>query len=489
MIAPIFRISFCVLLLCAFYAPWSTEAEAKKGDTNKDGVLAARIQKLISQSKLKKDDFGIAIGSGATAGPIAAVNINSRELMIPASITKLVTGAAVIDELPPGTKVKTQLLSKASGSGGVLKGDLCLKGGGDPGFISESMWYLVNAFLRTGIRDIQGDLLVDESLFDDSHFDMSRQKQRVDRAYDAPVSALSFNWNSVNVFVRPGPSVGSPAEIFLDPENEYTKLKGRILTAAAGNGQTASAERVNGNEGDVIEVGGKISLGHPEVVIYKSISNPPIWAGKQLKEFFSQRNVKISGQVKKAVCDSEFSVLAEVESEPIERMLADMNKFSNNYVAEMLTKMLGSLEEKPGSIAGGMKKIEKFLKGLGVPSAEMSLVNPSGLTRENKMSAAALLKVLEHLQQDFRLMPEMFVSLPIAGVDGTLKRRLKGTPGERFVRAKTGYLSGIISLAGFAGNSEGRVLPFVFIYNGGGDENKVRSVFDQIALMLVENGG
>jgi len=489
MIAPLIRISCWLLLFCAFISPELKEAQAKKSDSKNEEALAAQIQKLITQSKLKKDDFGIAIGSGATASASAAINLNSRTLMIPASITKLVTGAAVLDEIPPGTKVKTQLLSGAVGSGGILKGDLCLKGGGDPGFISESMWYLVNAFLRTGILDIQGDLLVDESLFDDSHFDFSRQKQRVDRAYDAPVSALSFNWNSVNVFVRPGPTVGAPAEVFLDPENEYTKINGRIITAAAGNGQTASAERVNGSEGDVIEVGGKISLGHSEVVIYKSISNPPIWAGKQLKGFFLQRNVKISGQVKKAVCGSELSVLAEVESEPIERMLADMNKFSNNYVAEMLTKMLGSLEEKPGSIAGGMKKINKFLKSLGVPSSEMSLVNPSGLTRENKMSAAALLKVLEHLQQDFRLMPEMFVSLPIAGVDGTLKKRLKGTPGERFVRAKTGYLNGVISLAGFAGNSEGRVLPFVFIYNGGGDEGKVRSVFDQIALMLVENGG
>jgi D-alanyl-D-alanine carboxypeptidase/D-alanyl-D-alanine-endopeptidase (penicillin-binding protein 4) len=162
-----------------------------------------------------------------------------------------------------------------------------------------------------------------------------------------------------------------------------------------------------------------------------------------------------------------------------------MNKFSNNYVAEMLTKLMASRKSTPGTIAGGMKLIEALQAELQIAKSQMTLVNPSGLTRDNKMSAQALLKVLFYAQKNFSMMPEMLVSLPIAGVDGTLKRRMKNTPGERFVRAKTGYLTGVISLAGYAGRSDGQVLPFVMIYNGSGDEWKVRELFDDLVLLVL----
>jgi D-alanyl-D-alanine carboxypeptidase/D-alanyl-D-alanine-endopeptidase (penicillin-binding protein 4) len=178
--------------------------------------------------------------------------------------------------------------------------------------------------------------------------------------------------------------------------------------------------------------------------------------------------------------------LAESESKPIEAILADMNKFSNNYVAEMLAKDIAASSNPPGSIEKGMKALADYLVKTGIPTSQFELYNPSGLTRDNKMSPYALWKVLQDMRFQFRYQPEFVTSLPIAGIDGTLKRRMKDGPGERWVRAKTGFLTGVVSLAGYAGRKDGTVLPFVFMFNGSADEAHVRSVFDQMATALVE---
>lgn len=462
---------------------------AKPGDGGrKDSALeqtiARDIEKIIKTSKVGPAGLGIAIGD-PVRGKILFEK-NARSPLIPASVTKVITGASVFRLFPPGTKVKTELVSEAAIEGDTLKGDLCLRGGGDPGFVSESMWFLVNAFKRTGVVTVSGDVLVDSSLFDEARFDESRQKERVDRAYDAPVSAMSFNWNSVNVFIRPAAKAGEPALVTIDPENDYVKLTGKVMTSA-GAGNEVMVDRRGGKDGDTVTVGGKIGVNAKEVVVYKNITNPDQWAGANLKSFLAQRGIGVKGGVRSGRCGANMKVLAESESQPIERMLADMNKFSNNYVAEMLTKLMASTEKKPATIAQGMKMIHDFTGSLGLPDEQVKLVNPSGLTRENRLSAFALMRVLENLQKDFRLMPELFVSLPIAGVDGTLKKRMKNSPGERWVRAKTGYLDGVVSLAGYAGNGQGRVFPFAMIYNGPADEGKVRATFDRMVLSLIAN--
>jgi D-alanyl-D-alanine carboxypeptidase/D-alanyl-D-alanine-endopeptidase (penicillin-binding protein 4) len=443
-----------------------------------------KISEIVKKSGLGDKNLGVYI-AGGEGTPVPVFALEEEKKMIPASITKLVTAAAVISQFPPGYRFKTHLLSSAKIEGNKLKGDLILKGGGDPSFVSENLWFLVNAFLRTGITSIEGNILVDDSLFDRVRYDSSRQKERVDRAYDAPAGAMSFNWNSVNVFVRPGNKAGAPAQVFVDPENDYIRLVGKVETVS-GNKTNLSIDRDEDSkaEGDVLIVSGKIAVGAKEQVIYKNITRPDLWSGANLKYFLRQRGVDVKGLVKAGGTPSSAQILAESESKPIEHILADMNKFSNNYVAEMLCKNL-SVEEGVGSLSKGMKKLTTYLEKLKVPAKHYELFNPSGLTRDNRMTALSLWQVLNDMKFQFRYQPEFLSSLPIAGVDGTLKRRMKDGPAERSVRAKTGYLTGVISLAGYAGRADGTVLPFVLIYNGSADEGKVRAVFDQIATSLV----
>jgi D-alanyl-D-alanine carboxypeptidase/D-alanyl-D-alanine-endopeptidase (penicillin-binding protein 4) len=349
------------------------------------------------------------------------------------------------------------------------------------------MWFLVNAFLRNKITKIDGDIVVDDSLFDNVRYDLSRQKERVDRAYDAPVGAMSFNWNSVNVFVRPT-SKGENAQVFVDPENDYIKLSNRAKTSGGSeNKLMVDRQETKKGDGDTIIVGGSIGQGLKEAVVFKNITEPDLWAGSNLKSFLAQRGIQITGKIRNAVTPEKAEVLAESESKAIEQVLADMNKFSNNYVAEMLTKNLSAVKKSKGAtLAEGVALINEHMQSLGVPSDQYRLNSPSGLSRENKMSAFAMWKVLQHLRNDFQVQPEFLTSLPIAGVDGTLKKRMKASPGERWVRAKTGFLTGVVALAGYAGLEDGRVITFTFIYNGSTDETKIRAFFDNLLIYLVK---
>jgi D-alanyl-D-alanine carboxypeptidase/D-alanyl-D-alanine-endopeptidase (penicillin-binding protein 4) len=451
------------------------------------GPVRSEFSALAKKYGIVAKDLGIYASVGEGVDQKVLLEINPTQVMIPASITKIATASAVLENFPPGYKFKTQLLSSGEIRNDILKGSLYLKGGGDPSFVSENLWVLVNGFLRSGIRKIEGDLIVDDSLFDSVRFDESRQKERVDRAYDAPVGAMSFNWNSVNIFVRPK-SKGQGVNVYIDPENEYIRLVNKAKTIGGGTNNLI-ADRVDdkGFLGDVIHVDGNLGDKNKEVVVYKNITQPDLWSGYNLKAFLAQRGVAVKGIIKNGIAPDSAQVLAESESKPIEQVVADMNKFSNNYVSEMLTKNLGiQSKTKAVSLADGVLVINKHLQGLGIPKEQYVIESPSGLTRNNKMSALAVWKVLRHLREDFRIQPEFLSSLPIAGVDGTLKRRMKSSVAERWVRAKTGYITNVVSLAGYAGLNDGKVITFSFIYNGSSDETKVRAFFDNVLIYLVK---
>lgn len=404
----------------------------------------------------------------------------SNKALIPASVTKLITASAVLKHFPSGTKFKTQIFSAGTRAGEVLKGDLYLKGGGDPGFVSETMWYLVNVFVRSKVQRIEGRIVVDDSLFDSMRFDLSRQKERVDRAYDAPTGAMSFNWNSINVFVRPGYKEGESARVFLDPENEYAEIKNKVQTVGATKKTEIFVDREETKKGDLLIVRGQIALGSKEVTVFKNITKPDIWSGSQLKSFLAQRGIVVTGEVSVGVTPKEAELYAEAESKPIEQMVADMNKFSNNYVAEMLVKNLGVLRGTPATLKSGMDLVTEHLRELKLSDSEARIFNPSGLTRDNRLSAKALWTVMVDSGSKLLTSPEYLSSLAIGGVDGTLKKRFKDSDTQGWVRGKTGYLDGVVSLAGFAGRQDGTVVPFVLIYNGKTDESKVRAVFDDV---------
>jgi D-alanyl-D-alanine carboxypeptidase/D-alanyl-D-alanine-endopeptidase (penicillin-binding protein 4) len=463
-------ITFCLVLMTAFPL-WADEKYEKL------------FSEQLKKHKVDRQYVGALVSSGEGESSKMMISVNPNKKMTPASITKILTSSAVLDNFLPGTKFKTQIILDQKPTKSEIKGPIYLKGGGDPSFVSENMWFLVNSFKRNGVESIDGDVIVDDSLFDSVRYDDSRESTRVDRAYDAPVGAMSFNWNSVNVFVRPGKK-GEKASVFLDPDNSYSKLENKTKTIAGEKVSIEVHRKANGQQ-DVLVVEGSIGDKANENVTFKNITHPDLWSGHQLKAFLAQRGISVHGGVKSGVAPVTGYVAAEYESKPVEDILVDMNKFSNNYVAEMLTKNLGLKKKQPATIEAGMDMIREHLQRLGIESKDVDLVNPSGLTRENKVTPEAFWKVLRHLREDFRVQPEFLRSLPIAGIDGTLKKRMKGSGAERWVRAKTGFINGVVALAGYAGLKGGTSLTFVFIYNGPQDEAKVRQFYDDVLIDLV----
>ncbi len=448
--------------------------------------IQSQFMKEIKKQGFKESELGLLAISDQSADAKSLFSLNENKKMTPASLSKICTAVTALHVFPPGFKFKTQILSNAPIKDHELKGNIWLKGGGDPGFVSETMWFLVNEFMRNEIKTITGDIIVDDTLFDQQRFDSSRESSRVDRAYDAPTGAMSFNWNSVNIFIRPGAKPGDDAKIFIDPENDYITLRGSVNTVKSGSTEIAVSRIEDKNKfGDIILVKGKISLNQKEKVIYKNITSPDLWAGSNLKSFLKQRGVEVQGRVRSGIAPVGANLLAEAEGNPIEKSVADMDKFSNNYIAEMLTKNMGAEIKKPGSIAGGMERIKKHLLGIGVDKESFDLQNPSGLTRDNKITPYGLWRVLNDAKNDFKVYPEFLSSLPLSGIDGTLKNRFKNSDVHRWVRAKTGLLTGVVGLAGYAGRPTGEVITFVFIYNGSGKEAKARKLFDQLAEILV----
>lgn len=446
-------------------------------------TLQKRFEKVLASygSSIKKEQVGLAVLTLDPSEKPLLYGLHEEREMTPASITKIATAAAVLHKMGAATKLVTTLWSDNFPVDGVLKGDLVLKGGGDSGFVSETMWFLVNELMRTGIKKIEGNILVDDSDFDSIRADDSRDPERVDRAYDAPVGAMSFNWNSISIFIRPT-ETGKPPHVYLDPIDNGYKVENKAKTAASG-GNGLEVQR----DGDRIFVKGTIGAGNSEVAVYKNIDDPVEWSGRNLAFFLQQRGIEFKGKILSGKRTLNMKQLAKADSKPIAQAVADMMKFSNNYVAEMLTKNLAAQKNpnSPATLEAGMKIIRDHLAEIGIKEDRFTLVNPSGLSRRNKTRAVDLAKILAHSYKQFPTFAEFLTSFPLSGMDGTLKNRMKDKPG--WVRAKTGLLTGVVGLAGYAGRKDGSVRAFAFIFNGKGEQgDSARRLFDALALELVQ---
>jgi serine-type D-Ala-D-Ala carboxypeptidase/endopeptidase (penicillin-binding protein 4) len=445
-------------------------AEAKRAKSKQisNGETVAAILK-----KFKVDMAHLSLEINEDDEALQA--INAFEKKVPASVSKIMTSYAVLTKFPLGFKFLTEVFSDDK--------NIYLKGGGDPSFVSENMWYLVNELTRQNLKTV-GDIIVDDSLFDKVRFDESREDKRVDRAYDSPVGAMSFNWNAVNIFVRPT-KVGQKANVVVDPENDFYELKNSTVTVS-GSPKKELVVSIS-NTGKVVTVSGEVSEKASEKAVFKSVNDPDIWSGINFKAFLKQRGIQVTGQVRAGKVPDSAKLLTSVESKNLSYILADMNKFSNNFVAEMLTKNLAAKDSNRGvSLKQGVEVIRTELNQLGLTSKDFEIENPSGFTRNNKLSAHALNRILIAIKNNFSMFPTFLESLPIAGIDGTLKKRMKDTEAQGFVRAKTGYLNGVVSLAGYAGRKNGSILTFSFLYNGPRDEKIIREAFDQILLLSIQ---
>ncbi len=482
------------LLAC----PAAAEAAPLEPPAAQPPIIQKKISRLVRQSRLKKSSLGIALmEAGLDQAKRPVYQLNASRLFVPASLAKIAALSALFDYFPPWFQFQSALLSSAPVSEGRLKGDLVFRGGGDPGFTSESLWNLVNAFTRAGISGIEGDLLIDDTLYEGLP-----PPAPSDRSYSAPISAASFNWNSVTFRIRPGKAPGARARVFSDPENSYIKIRSHVKTKKSGKPRITAKRLSASPKGEVFQLSGSIPITETEVSEYRNIRHPAFWLGSHVTAFLKRRGIHLAGAVKKGRCAARCRTLAEWKSRPFAFHAQSMMKFSNNFAIRMLTAHIPlAAGAAKGNPAKGIQKISQHLREKAMLKGHR-LIEPSGLSRKNRLSPNHILSLLTGEPARF-YSHEILASYPLAGGAGTLKSLSAGcalegrgggaikAPGRApsrpvFVRAKTGSIAGVLGLAGYARGPGGRDYVFVFLFNGRAEaQGRAQALFHGMLSLLL----
>jgi serine-type D-Ala-D-Ala carboxypeptidase/endopeptidase (penicillin-binding protein 4) len=459
------------LLISVFFACLFFDARPAQAEDSGAVRGAQRVKQEI-ESILPENKKGLKVGILAvslTKGDIIYQR-NADKALIPASVSKLFTSYAVLKKLGPTGKFQTQVYRTGSLVDGKLTGDLYLKGGGDPSLVSERMWMLVNELVRSGIKSLTGNLIADSSYYDEERTPDTRPTYLQDQAYNAPVGALSFNFNTTTIYVRPSEEVGKPPIVYTDPDNSYIDIVNQATTGKADGENSISVKRtsfVKGDIGDTVLLRGSIPTNHKEVRFYRNIVNPSLYTAHMFQTFWERRGLELKGNVVEGKVPANAKLVLEFDSLPVWQIVWGMNKFSNNFVADQLMKKLGAeVWGPPGTLAKGLTALGDVLEDIGISRKTYTIIDGSGLTRKTTVTPRQIVSVLTAAQKDHSMSAEFVASLGIGGEDGTLRNRLptSKTKGST-VRGKTGTLDGVTALAGYLDTESGELVAFAAVLN------------------------
>jgi serine-type D-Ala-D-Ala carboxypeptidase/endopeptidase (penicillin-binding protein 4) len=466
---PHLRLLPSILLSC--FACLTFVGKPARGEDSGAARGAQRVKQEI-ESILPESKKGLKVGILAvslTKGDIIYQR-NADKALIPASVSKLFTAFATLKKLGPTATFKTHVYRTGSLADGKLTGDLYLKGGGDPSLVSERMWMLVNELVRSGIKSITGNLIADSTYYDEERTPDTRPTYLQDQAYNAPVGALSFNFNTTTIFVRPNDDVGKSPIVYTDPENSYIDVVNQATTGKSEGENTITVKRtsfVKGDIGDTVLLRGSIPQNSKEVRFYRNIVNPSLYTAHMFRTFWEKRGLELKGNVTEGKVPASAKLVLEFDSLPIWQIVWGMNKFSNNFVADQLMKKLGAeVWGPPGTLAKGLTALGDVLEDIGIPRKSYTIIDGSGLTRKTTVTPRQIVQVLTAAQKDHGMGAEFAASLGIGGEDGTLRNRLPSskTKGST-VRGKTGSLDGVTALAGYLDTEGGEMVAFAAVLN------------------------
>ena len=483
--------------------------------------LQTQIAALLDQPKFAAMRWGARI---LTAQGKVLFERDAERSFTPASNMKLYTTAAALDAFGPEFKIRTSVYAaKPASKAGVLSGDLILYGRGDPNLSARfdaenpnkfddfypaekiaAIEQLADQIKAGGVRTITGNLIGDDSFFAGDKLGIGWEWDDLQFYYGAEVSALTINDNLINYVVTPGRHVGESPTIKTTLSTGFPAIVNHATTVAGGQTRIGVYRRLDTN---IVEFFGTIPRGAKEFAVSIAVHDPASFAATLLKEALQRRGIRVRGRalqmdaiarVHKPFDASKLTELAFVESQPLATLLKVINKPSQNLHTELLLRQLGATQgvheldnygrPKP-TIDRANEARKAFLQKAGVDLTGLSLRDGSGLARSDLVTPRATARLLEFMlaHPHFAVFRE---SLPVAGVDGTLERRMKGTPAESNVRAKTGSLTYVNALSGYLTTTRGQVVIFSFYgnnYTNGGRD--VTGVMDQICNLLVEFAG
>jgi len=420
---------------------------------------------------------------------------NSFRLQVPASTQKLLTTAVAAERLGWDYRYITQLYATGPVIDGRLEGDLVVVGNGDPTINPRhpERWAAFDDWARRlaagGVRIITGHLIGDDNAFAEPGWGQGWSWDDFALGYGAPVSALQFNENQVELTVGPGLVPGSLAIITVSPPGSGLTLDRDVVTVAAGEQSRISLEREPGTA--VLKIRGQVALGAAPLAATAAVPNPTIFYLNAMREALLRHGIVIAGDI--ADVDAvafppdlaKATLLLEDRSASLFEIVDTTNKWSRNLYAETLLRSL-SPPGAPATTEAGLQVVAETVGRWGVSGDYFVARDGSGLSRYDYLTPDALIGVLTYLWLNPELAENFRSSLPMSGMSGSLTQRLKGTAGESRVWAKTGSMSQVRSLAGYVVTEEGEPLVFAFMVNGFRvPAREIDAAMDQALLRLV----
>lgn len=387
-------------------------------------------------------------------------NRYEKMLLHPASNMKVLTSSAGLVFLGPKFTFKTKLAYTGQIINKTLYGDLYIIGGMDPDFTSRDLDTIVNDFTSTGVKEISGSLTGDVSIMDSLFWGQGWMWDD-DPSTDAPyMTALNINDNAVEIILNAG-KAGNPANISTEPKSSLFKIENNSLTIPNLKEENLSIDRDWINRTNKISVNGSISTGMAEYRYKVNVYNPKLYFITLLSEKLNEKGVKISGGIKFDNFPKYGKVIKTVERR-YDSLIINLNKTSDNLSAEMTLRAMGEkIFGAPADARKGLRLIDSLISLTGLDPSIYRLVDGSGVSHYNLVTAELMVAILKHMYYSHpELFGILYNSFPVAGVDGSLRTRMKGSLAENNVHAKTGTLSGVSALSGYVKTRSGNMLAF-----------------------------
>lgn len=448
---------------------------------NESAIPLMPVDRLRSELKTKFDDpnffnanWGVVIQSLKTGEVIYSRNEN--KCFMPASNMKLFTTSAALTSLTPDFHYYTLLATNGTISGGVLHGDVFLKGSGDPticgrfngGNVLQTFDDWADSLTALGIKKIDGNLIGDDNCFDEEFYGDGWAANYETDWYAAQIGGIVFNDNCVDMTVTPSDSIGAQATVTWNPATKYiTVINETVMTPPDSNYYIAFYRERGTNR---VHVRGNFPINKPVWHESIAVDNPTLYAMTVLKEELTKRGITVSGvpqDIDSTISKPNYASatrLASYTSPALSEIVKAINKPSQNLYAEQLFRTMGMVYYNTGGMETGRYVADPIFTSWGMDTTRMEIVDGCGLSRLDLVSPANIVALLAGMYRGKYFQP-FYESLPIAGVDGSLRRRMKGTAAENNVHAKTGSIGWVRSLSGYVTSLDGEMFAFSMVAN------------------------
>jgi D-alanyl-D-alanine carboxypeptidase/D-alanyl-D-alanine-endopeptidase (penicillin-binding protein 4) len=401
---------------------------------------------------------------------------DDEKSLSPASVMKLITTAAALELLGTGYKFKTTIFysGKLNRRSGILRGNIIIRGGGDPVLLSERFREhysdfpdkAVQAIISSGIRKIRGKIITDDSRYDYIPVPAKWLREDIGNYYGAGVYGLSFRDNTLDIHLQTSGEGSVPFIKFIEPAECRVNLNNMLTTGRSGEeGSVFSAPY-----GSIAILTGSLPAHRDDIVLKASIPDPPLVMSALTVRKLKEAGIEVSGEPSTSRIEGDHTKdkpteLFEISSPPLSDIIRVMNHESVNMYAEHLLKEMGRIVSDSGNMQAGIRALDNFLNGSGTGTKGLYLADGSGLSPSCAVNSGTVTNILCYMRSKPEIYHDFYESLPEAGKSGTIKNYFKGPVFESGMRAKSGSMTGVRSYAGYLISASGRELAFCVIIN------------------------